>query len=179
MEFTKEKLNALKALTNDERKAILDATPKADFIKTFQENIRSRKQGRRIGALNAVLSMSREERDEAFKIEKKMFNEKLEKIDDEHDPLSIYVDYAEWLVEMTPDGYGGPELETVLFDATNKFPTDPQYKDDVRYLKLCIEYSKWLEEPKDLFLFLIKNKIGQNSGLFYEEYASLLESSNK
>ncbi|KAG2202271.1 hypothetical protein INT47_010719 [Mucor saturninus] len=163
-------------MTEEERKAILDATPKAALVEAFQENIRSRKQGRSIRALTTALSMNRVEREIALKQKKQAFKEKTENDDESFDPLMDYIEYAEWLVEMTPDGYGSNDLETLLHDATNRFAKEPRYKNDVRYLKLCIEYSKWVEEPLEIFSFLVRNKIGCDSGEFYHEYASHLES---
>lgn len=176
MDLTLEQHEELLKMTEEERKAILDATPKATFIESFQENIRSRKQGRSIRALTTALHMTRAERETALKLKKEAFKEKVENEDESFDPLVDYIEYAEWLVEMTPDGYGSNDLETLLHDATNRFATEPRYKNDVRYLKLCIEYSKWVEEPLEIFSFLVRNKIGYDSGEFYHEYASHLES---
>lgn len=166
-------------LTPEERKARIDSIPEAAVGDGHNENIQPRRQGRSVVALNRVLGMSSTEREEAIKQGKSRFQEQLQIIDEIHDPLDVYVQHVAWLFEMYPDGSAKDELLTVIHDATNKFYDRPQYKSDFRYLKLWIEYSRWVEKPIEIFAFLIKNGIGQNLGLFYEEYSSLFEKQEK
>ncbi len=53
--------------------------------------------------------------------------------------------------------------------------TNNRYKNDVRYLELWLTVAKKQRDPTDLFKYLIVNGIGQESALFYEEYAGFKE----
>ncbi|KAG2230773.1 hypothetical protein INT48_001675 [Thamnidium elegans] len=166
-------------LTSEERRRLIDSIPEASIIDACKENIQPRRQGRSASSLTRVFGLSSTEREQAIEQGQHRFEEQLKTIEELDDPLDVYIQHVAWTIEMFPEGSVEYDLMTVLHDATNKFKNDSIYKQDPRYLKLWMEYSKWVEEPKEIFEFLIKNEIGKKLALFYEEYASYLESLQK
>lgn len=65
----------------------------------------------------------------------------------------------------------------LLEQTTRRFTAHRQYKADIRYLRLWILYSKYIDAPRDIFRFLEVNDIGTNSASFYEEWATIEEAS--
>jgi checkpoint serine/threonine-protein kinase len=51
----------------------------------------------------------------------------------------------------------------------------PRYRDDIRYLRLWVQYADCLPDPTDVFKFLKENEVGQSHALFYIAYATFLE----
>lgn len=51
----------------------------------------------------------------------------------------------------------------------------PRYRDDVRYLRLWVQYADCLPDPSDVFKFLKEKEVGQSHALFYIAYATFLE----
>ncbi|GAA5802469.1 hypothetical protein HPULCUR_007934 [Helicostylum pulchrum] len=166
-------------MTSEERRSLIDSIPEASIIDGCKENIQPRRQGRSASSLTRVFGLSSSEREQAIEQGQRRFLEQLEKLEELDDPLDVYIQHVAWTIEMFPEGSVEYDLMTVLHDATNKFKNDPLYKQDPRYLKLWMEYSKWVEEPIEIFEFLIKNEIGKKLALFYEEYASYFESLQK
>lgn len=166
-------------LTSEERRRLIDSIPEASIIDACKENIQPRRQGRTASSLTRVFGMNSNEREQALEQGRRKFEEQLEKIEELDDPLEVYIQHVAWTIEMFPEGSAECNLINVLHDATNKFKNDSIYKQDPRYLKLWMEYSKWVDEPKEVFEFLIKNEIGKKLALFYEEYASYFESLQK
>lgn len=112
------------------------------------------------------------------------FHEQEVKIEDLDDPLSIFDSYhsqLNQLLQSTPLPFHKlitAVLVPVLGSATQTFARDPRYKDDPRYLKLWLAYSKYCREAEDIFGFLSQEGIAQNLATFYEEYAALLIEKN-
>lgn len=63
----------------------------------------------------------------------------------------------------------------LLEQTTRRFTTFKQYKSDIRYLRLWILYSKYIDTPRDIFRFLEANDIGTSSASLYEEWATIEE----
>lgn len=109
------------------------------------------------------------------------FEARLKAIGDEDDPLSVYVQYVDWIV----NNYGGQNkssgLASLLGQATSAFKHDSLYKTDLRYLRLWTLYARQLERPQALLIFasLLKRGIGTSYSLLYEEYANVLEVDGK
>jgi hypothetical protein len=167
-------------LSLEERQMLIDSIPTVSFIDSCKENIQPRKSGRSVASLTTIFDTSPSEREHAIAIGHKKFGEQLDTLDEQDDPLDIYIQYINWIHDMYPQGQNSESnIVAILKDATKQFETDIRYKSDPRYLKIWIELSTYVNEPKDIFLFLIRKGIGQTLTLFYEEYAGYYEKLNK
>lgn len=112
------------------------------------------------------------------------FLEQEAKIEDLDDPLSIFDSYysqLKQLLQSNPLSFHKlitAVLVPVLGSATQTFARDARYKNDPRYLKLWLAYSKYCREAEDIFGFLSQEGIAQNLATFYEEYANVLIEKN-
>lgn len=108
--------------------------------------------------------------------ERRRFQQKIECIDQEDDPLDVYYSYAKWLEENhRPQEANESGLIDLLEQITQQLSEDPTAKGDLRCLKLWIMYAKYVEDSTSVFNHIYTNHIGTKYALFYEEYAELLE----
>lgn len=108
--------------------------------------------------------------------ERRRFQQKLDSIDQEDDPLDVYYSYARWLEEnYKPQEANDSGLIDLLEQATQQLNEDPTAKGDLRYLKLWIMYAKYVEDSTSIFNHIYTNNVGTKYALFYEEYGELLE----
>jgi checkpoint serine/threonine-protein kinase len=70
-------------------------------------------------------------------------------------------------------------LLPVLESTTRKFVDDSRFFQDLRYLKLWVQYSKLVERSDDIWTFLNSREIGTNHALMYEEWAQCCETRNR
>lgn len=100
----------------------------------------------------------------------------LEEIDD---PLQLYLEYIYWLNDAYPQGVTTKQSDmlNVMERCLLYFQNVETYKNDPRYLKIWLWYidgfAQKSSEKKDLFIFLMRNQIGEKLALFYEEFANL------
>ncbi|PSS19952.1 hypothetical protein PHLCEN_2v3125 [Hermanssonia centrifuga] len=95
---------------------------------------------------------------------------------DDEDPLAAYGQFIKWTIDHYPgDLIAQSGLLELLEEATRQFKSDPQYKGDLRYLKLWSLYASYVETPTTIYKFLLANDIGTVYAQLYEEYASALE----
>ncbi|KAI8879788.1 hypothetical protein K501DRAFT_157337, partial [Backusella circina FSU 941] len=150
--------------------------PEASLFDAHKENIMPRKEGRSAASLCAFLELSAPEKEQELKQGHLKFKEELERIDELDDPLAVHVNYIHWILEHYPLGHTkDSNLLPTLKLATESFVDDVRYKQHPSYLKVCLEYAKWVEDPAEIYRFLMGREIGQNLALFYEEYAGYLE----
>jgi len=108
--------------------------------------------------------------------ERARFQQKIDSIDQEDDPLDVYYSYARWLeANYQPQEANDSGLIDLLEQATQQLSEDPTAKGDIRCLKLWVMYAKYVEDSASVFNHMYTNKIGAKHALFYEEYAELLE----
>jgi hypothetical protein len=167
-----------KAMSEEKRRRLIDSIPEVPTVDACKENIQPRKNGRSVAALTTLFDVNPNEREHALTLGHAKFGELLDNLEEEDDPLDIYIQYIAWTHQMYPQG-GCDNLLSLLKDATERFKNDTRYKVDPRYLKIWVEYAQWIEDPKEIFLFLIHSGIGQNLALFYEEYAAYYETFKK
>ena len=74
---------------------------------------------------------------------------------------------------------GAPQLLPVLERCAHAFRDDSRYTDDVRYLRVWISYADHVLDAEPIFEYLHDRRIGQEHALFYESWASILESKRK
>lgn len=163
-----------KPMSEENRRRLIDSIPTAPIIDSCKENIQPRKSGRSVAALTTLFESNPQEREHAISLSQARFNEQLDTLDDQDDPLDIYIQHLAWTHQMYPQGNTAIFIE-LLQNATERFKTDRRYKSDPRYLKIWIEYAQYIEDPLDIYKFLARNEIGQTLALFYEEYAAYYE----
>lgn len=103
-------------------------------------------------------------------------------MDELDDPLSIFDSYHAQLAQLLQFYTSDPStskfitsiLVPVLDSATQTFARDPRYRNDPRYLKLCLAYAKYCRDAEEIFVFLSQEGIAQELATYYEEYALLL-----
>jgi hypothetical protein len=162
---------------DEERIRLIASIPEVGDLDAHKENIQPRRQGRSIGALTTLSSTDREA---ILQAGHDQFQELLDSLDEQDDPLQTYIDYIDWTIQMYPQVQNlDSNLMGLLKNATDAFKDSLQYKTDIRYLKIWIEYAHWVEEPLDIFLHLRKKGIGQALALYYEEYAAYYEKLDK
>ncbi|GLC34411.1 hypothetical protein PLESTB_000731400 [Pleodorina starrii] len=90
------------------------------------------------------------------------------------DPLEPWQRYIKWMQEYGVGG-GKADLLKVLEACTKELQKYPRYTNDIRFLRIWIQYADCLPDPDDVFLFLKENGIGRDFALYYEAYATYFE----
>ena len=157
-------------------------TPNELYIPEFssfehqKENILPVKQGRSAATLSQIFSSEPSTRNAELKIGHDKFNAELENLDELDDPFDVYDRYIKWTMENYPQAFGTHSRVCQLLEhASNSFVNDMRYKNDPRYLRCWLQYSKHAGKLKELFEFLKTNGIGLDLATYYEEYAELTE----
>ncbi|KAF7195099.1 Checkpoint serine/threonine-protein kinase BUB1, partial [Pseudocercospora fuligena] len=110
------------------------------------------------------------------------FERELANIDEADDPLDVYDRYVKWTLETYPSAQATPQsrLLPLLERATKTFQSSKDYKNDPRYLKLWLHYIRLFHDaPREVFVFLARQGIGENLALYYEEFAAWLENGGR
>ncbi|KAG5294445.1 spindle assembly checkpoint protein SLDA [Histoplasma ohiense] len=161
-----------------------------DLIEAQKENVQSLPGGRSARALAAVLSGGPGGASSLGLDETRSFNDsirreyevELQSIAESDDPLDIYDRYVKWTLDAYPSSQATPQsgLLPLLERATKAFLSSTHYKNDPRYLKLWLHYIRiFSDAPRETFAFLARHGVGENLALFYEEFASWLESAGR
>jgi checkpoint serine/threonine-protein kinase len=151
-----------------------------DLIEGHKENIQPIRSGRSARALAASLSPLsanlHSARSEHY-VRQAEFEEELKTASELDDPLEVWLRYINWTVETFPSGHSSESgLLPLLERATKEFFNDDRYRNDLRYLKLWIHYTQsFSDAPREVFVHLARNDVGQRLALFYEEWAALSE----
>ncbi|CEG36129.1 bub protein kinase [Plasmopara halstedii] len=138
-----------------------------------KENVLPLKRGRNVTDLNKSL------RDHnSFQTKMRLEYEVKAKEDavvayDGDDPLAAWIEYVRWLEVKMPEDTR--KKFTVLEKCTRELKDNLRYKNDMRYIRLWIQYADLVSNPKDIFKFLYQNKIGERVSLFYIGWAYVLE----
>ncbi|KAL7924974.1 Mad3/BUB1 homology region 1 domain-containing protein [Trichoderma austrokoningii] len=110
------------------------------------------------------------------------FEAEVENLSESDDPLDVFDRYVRWALDAYPSAQATAEsqLHTILERATKTFVSSSQYKNDPRYLKLWMYYIQLFSDtPRETYLFLSRQGIGEGLALFYEEYAAWLEGAGR
>ncbi|KAE9350504.1 hypothetical protein PR003_g5332 [Phytophthora rubi] len=138
-----------------------------------KENVMPLKRGRNVADLNKALRAH-----DSFQTKLRIEDEMKAKEDaiaayDGDDPLAGWLDYVRWLeVEMPEDTR---KKFKVLEKCTRELKDNAKYRNDMRYIRLWIQYADLVSNPKDIFKYLYQNKIGERVSLFYIGWAYVLE----
>ena len=100
-------------------------------------------------------------------------------LDELDDPLELFIEYINWIHDTYPSPTtrqsGLPEILERCIEYCKTIDT---YKNDVRYVKIWLQYIEFFairpEEKKDMFVYMMRLKIGDKLTLFYESFAQLL-----
>ncbi|PKI71677.1 hypothetical protein CRG98_007899 [Punica granatum] len=145
----------------------------------FKENVRPLKRGRKVDALNEGLKSQSDNH------LRKSLNEKrrqlIKAIDDYEgdDPLQPWLECIKWVQEAFPPGGDCSGLVVIYEQCVRTFWHSDQYKDDLRYLKVWLEYAEHCMDAEVICDFLDANEIGKSHAIYYISYALHVESKHK
>ncbi|PNS14309.1 hypothetical protein CAC42_6822 [Sphaceloma murrayae] len=151
-----------------------------DLLESHKENITSLPSGRSAKALAAIYSPPLTARptplSDTNTPARTAFETELACLDEVDDPLDVYDRYVKWIETSYPDP-AAPQagLSAVLERGMKAFVKRDEYKNDVRYLRLWLRYITFSESPREVFVYLARNGIGEGLALYYEEFAGWLE----
>lgn len=157
-----------------------------NVIEDHKENIQALPSGRSAKALAALysppLTSQQSNAQDQHAEARAEFEEELSLIDEADDPLDIYDRYVKWTLDTYPSAQSTPSsrLLPLLERATKAFLPTANYKNDPRYLKIWLHYIRFFSDaPRETFLFLSRNGVGESLALYYEEYAAWLENAGR
>ncbi|KAI9922386.1 hypothetical protein PsorP6_002457 [Peronosclerospora sorghi] len=140
---------------------------------TSKENVMPLKRGRNVADLNKAL---REKESIQTKLQledgMKLKEDAIASYDGD-DPLANWLEYVRWLEVKMPEDTR--KKFKVLEKCTRELKDNPRYRNDIRYIRLWIQYADLVSNPKDIFKYLYQNKIGEHVSLFYIGWAYVLE----
>ncbi|KAL0770806.1 hypothetical protein Bca101_035957 [Brassica carinata] len=112
----------------------------------FKENVRPLKRGRNVRLLNHALKSHTDHQLRKTLVEKR--RKLIEEIDeyDGDDPLFPWIQCIKWVQEAFPPGGECSGLLVIYEQCVRKFWHSERYKDDLRYLKVWLEYVKTANE---------------------------------
>ncbi len=85
----------------------------------------------------------------------------------------MFTRYIAWIRQSFPSDTAKCLL--ILERCTAAFKANEQYKNDVRYVKIWIEYADSVATPGEVFAFMQSNKIGEKVALFWVAWAFVAE----
>ncbi|ORX61612.1 hypothetical protein DM01DRAFT_1126082, partial [Hesseltinella vesiculosa] len=160
----------------DEQKRLLDSIPQLASFEDHKENITPRREGRSARQLEKMYQQSDPDRRQMIRQGREAFQRELDMLDELDDPLDVYVRYLHWTMDTFPQGNNQESKLADLFEkAAQRFKDDPRYRSDPRYLNCWIQYMSWTDDPKDVFVYLLRKEIGTTLALFYERYSAMFE----
>ncbi|SJK98694.1 uncharacterized protein ARMOST_01963 [Armillaria ostoyae] len=163
-------------LSQEQGPAIVDC----DLLEAAKENVQPLATGRRVTALSSILSTPHAHRESKLSATRNRLriNVEIALEDEDDDPLEAYCRLVYWTVENYPQGHSAESgLLELLEEATRvlKDNRDGKWRGEMRYLKLWLLYTSYVERPTVIYRFLIANDVGIAFSLLYEEYAAVLE----
>lgn len=149
-----------------------------DDLDKQKENIVPIKEGRSAHRLVQALGLN----EDHIKEQRAVYMTKILTQFDEHDdPLSLYLEYIDWINHVFPQGGSSKQsgMLSVIEDCIIRIKDMEMYRNDPRYVKLWLWYmelftSKYKADCRDLFFFMLRNKIGYKLSELYEELSGLL-----
>lgn len=157
-----------------------------NVIEEHKENIQALPSGRSAKALAALysppLTSAAALPNDANSKKRAEFEHEVALIDEADDPLDVYDRYIKWTLDAYPSAQSTPQsqLLPLLERATKAFLQSQHYKNDPRYLKIWLQYIHLFSDaPRETFVFLARNGVGEPLALYYEEFAAWLESAGR
>ena len=165
-----------------------------DVLEAAKENIQPLARGRRVTALQSLLTTPHAQRESRLAATRNRLrmnvqlalensandenNEDDAEEDEEADPVDAYCQYVDWVVENYPQGHSAESGLLELLEEATRVLKDHQggkWRGDMRYLKLWTLYATYVEKPAVIYKFCMVNEIGTSHALLYEESAIALE----
>ncbi|KAJ6921126.1 hypothetical protein NC651_014646 [Populus alba x Populus x berolinensis] len=145
----------------------------------FKENVRPLKRGRNVGLLNQALKSHTD-----YQLKKSLLDTRRKLIEaiDEYkgdDPLFPWIQCIKWVQEAFPPGGDCSGLILIYEQCVRAFWHSDRYKDDLRYLKVWLEYAENCADAEVIYNFLEANEIGKSHSAYYLAYALHMESKSK
>lgn len=145
----------------------------------FKENVRPLKRGRNVRLLNDGLKSHTD-----YQLKKALIEHRRRMIEaiDEYkgdDPLQPWLECIKWIQEAFPQGGDYSGLVMIYEQCVRAFWDSDRYKDDIRYLKVWLDYADNCADAEVIYSFLDANKIGLTQSIYYIAYALHMESKNK
>ncbi|KAF7141960.1 hypothetical protein RHSIM_Rhsim06G0001700 [Rhododendron simsii] len=145
----------------------------------FKENVKPIKRGRNVTLLNQALKSHSDSQ-----LKKSLLHTRrrlIEAIDEYKgdDPLHPWLECIKWVQEAFPPGGDCSGLVVIYEQCVRTFWHEDRYKNDLRYLKVWLEYAENCADAEVIYNFLEANKIGQAHSIFFISYALHMESKNK
>ncbi|KAH1064431.1 hypothetical protein J1N35_029418 [Gossypium stocksii] len=145
----------------------------------FKENVRPLKRGRNVDLLNHALKAHTNDQLKKSLLENR--RRLIEAIDEYRgdDPLQPWLDCIKWVQEAFPPGGDFSGLVLIYEQCVRAFWQSDRYKDDLRYLKVWLEYAEHCSDAEVIYSFLDANDIGKTHSAYYIAYALHMESESK
>ncbi|XP_031488567.1 mitotic spindle checkpoint protein BUBR1 [Nymphaea colorata] len=145
----------------------------------YKENVKPLKRGRNVHLLNEALKCNNHNASRKFLFEHR--RKLIEAIDDYKgdDPLMPWLECIKWVQEYFPAGGKYSGLLVIYEQCVRTFWHQAQYKDDLRYVKVWLEYADNCSDAEVIYKFLDANEIGQTHSCYYISYALHMESKHK
>lgn len=145
----------------------------------FKENVRPLKRGRKVEILNDALKSHNDNRLKKSLLEHR--RRLIEAIDEYKgdDPLQPWLECIKWVQEAFPPGGDHSGLVVIYEQCVRTFWHSDRYKDDLRYLKVWLEYAENCVDAETIYSFLDANDIGKSHAVWYISYALHIESKNR
>ncbi|KAL8487141.1 hypothetical protein ACS0TY_023250 [Phlomoides rotata] len=174
-------------LVESREKLLLD--PETEFLASkeetgnewelFKENVRPLKRGRNVRLLNyALKSNTQSQVKESLLLIRRRLIEAIDQYTGE-DPLNPWIECIKWVQEAFPSGGDYSGLIVIYEQCVRTFWHDDRYKDDLRYLKIWLEYAENCADAEVIYNFLEANRIGVTHASFYISFALHMEKKNK
>ncbi|KMT19379.1 hypothetical protein BVRB_1g013760 [Beta vulgaris subsp. vulgaris] len=145
----------------------------------YKENVRPLKRGRNIKLLNQSL---KSQSNLPLKHSLLLTRRKLIAAIDDYvgdDPLQPWLQCIKWVQESFPAAGDSSGLLVIYEQCVRTFWHDDRYRDDLRYLKVWLEYAENCADAEVIYKFLDANNIGQSHSAFYISCALHMESKHK
>ncbi|XP_049850767.1 uncharacterized protein LOC126323895 [Schistocerca gregaria] len=143
-------------------------------IEQCKENIQPLREGRRLSALKKGI----QQKLTTEQIEAERLNyEKLLLSNKSHgDPIQAWISYIQWVKDTFLNSSVQAELLVLIERCIQEFAHVIQYKDDIRFLQIWLQYADLIQDPTDLFAFMDSNQIGVTHAIFWKAWGSVMES---
>ncbi|CAN0924299.1 Mitotic spindle checkpoint protein BUBR1 [Linum grandiflorum] len=145
----------------------------------FKENVKPLKRGRNVALLNHALKSQTNHQIKASLLQTR--RRLIEAIDHYKgdDPLLPWLQCIKWVQESFPACGDSSGLILLYEQCVRSFWHSSRYKDDLRYLRVWLQYAENCDDAQVIYSFLEEYGIGKTHAEFYLAYALHLESKNK